>query len=123
MQRSLKQTVMRKIRTAFDQLIFDAGEVLVNKLLRTKNTVIWYRVYWRRMYRQLLAQGISEFTSAVGRQYLFNQFGEFDYAALSKRDKDVIKIINVLCEFYDTGTLVSYRERIGSSWTAPSVNW
>lgn len=103
---------MRKIRTTFDQLIFDAGEVLVNKLLRTKNTVIWYRVYWRRMYRQLLAQGISEFTSAVGRQYLFNQFGEFDYAALSKRDKDVVKIINVLCEFYDTGTLVSYRERI-----------
>ena len=103
---------MRKIRTNFDQLIFDAGEVLANKLLRTKNTVIWYRVYWRRMYRQLLAQGISEFTSAVGRQYLFNQFGKFDYAALSKRDKDVVKIINVLCEFYDTGTLVSYRERV-----------
>ncbi|WPV67054.1 site-specific integrase [Chitinophaga sp. LS1] len=103
---------MRKIRTTFDQLIFDAGEVLLNKLLRTRNTVIWYRVYWRRMYRQLLAQGISEFTSAVGRQYLVNQFGELDYATLSKRDKDLMKIINVLCEFYDTGTLVSYKERI-----------
>jgi integrase len=112
MLRSLNQHVMRTIRTNFDQLIFDAGEVLVNKLLRTKNTVIWYRVYWRRMYRQLLAQGISEFTSTAGRQYLFNQFGKVDYAALSKRDKDVVKIINVLCEFYDTGTLVSYRERI-----------
>lgn len=103
---------MITIRTNFDQLIFDAGEVLLHKLQRSKNTVIWYRVYWRRMHRQLLAQGISEFTSAIGRQYLFNQFGNFDYAALSKRDKDVVKIISVLCEFYDTGTLVSYRERI-----------
>ncbi|WPQ63346.1 site-specific integrase [Chitinophaga sancti] len=103
---------MRKIRTTFDQLIFDAGEVLINKLLRTKSTVIWYSYYWRRMYRQLLTQGISEFTSTIGRQYLINQFGDFDYASLSKHDKDVVKIINVLCEFYDTGTLVSYRERI-----------
>lgn len=64
------------------------------------------------MYRQLSTQGITEFTSAIGRQYLISQFGEFDYATLSKRDKDVVKIVNVLCEFYDTGTLVSYKERI-----------
>lgn len=84
----------------------------MNKLLRTESTVRWYRIYWRRMYHQLLIQGISEFTSSVGRQYLLNQFGEFDYAKLSKRDKDVIKVVNVLSEFYDTGTLVSYKERI-----------
>lgn len=64
------------------------------------------------MYRQLLAQGISEFTSAVGRQYLLDQFSEFEYVSLSKQKKDTIKVINVLCEFYDTGTLVSYRENI-----------
>lgn len=84
----------------------------MNKLLRTPNTIIWYSVYWRRMYRQLSTQGITEFTSIIGRQYLISQFGEFDYATLSKRDKDVVKIINVLCEFYDTGTLVSNKERI-----------
>ncbi|WP_040300168.1 hypothetical protein [Arcticibacter svalbardensis] len=64
------------------------------------------------MYRHLSTQGITEFTSAIGRQYLISQFGEFDYATLSKRDKDVVKIINVLCEFYDTGTLVNNKERI-----------
>ncbi|WP_262482260.1 hypothetical protein [Arcticibacter svalbardensis] len=40
---------MRKIRTSFDQLISGAGDVLVNKLLRTPYTIIWYRVYWWRM--------------------------------------------------------------------------
>ena len=103
---------MRKIKTAFDQLIFDAGEVLRNKLLRAEQTVIWYRIYWRRMQRQLLAEGIDEFTSDVGRKYLSSQFGDSDYATLSKRSKDIIKIVNVLCEFYDTGTLTSRKEQI-----------
>lgn len=103
---------MRKIRTAFDQLIFDAGEVLKNKLLRANNTVLWYRIYWRRIYKELLNSGVTEFTSNIGRQYLLSKFGEDDFASLSKKDKDLIKIVNVLCEFYDTGTLTSYKERI-----------
>lgn len=64
------------------------------------------------MYRSLSSKGITDFNSNIGRQYLLDLFGEFDYATLPKRDKDVIKIINVLCEFYDTGTLVSSKERI-----------
>lgn len=112
MSQLLKQHIMKKIQTAFDQLIFDAGEVLRNKLLRAEQTVVWYRIYWRRMHRQLLARGITEFSSDIGRQYLFSQFGESDYATLSKRSKDVVKIVNVLCEFYDTGTLASRKERI-----------
>jgi len=103
---------MAKINSAFRQLIFDAGEVLKNKLLRTPNTVTWYRIYWRRMYRELLGQGIIEFTSTVGRDYLLKKFGNLDYANLAKRDKDLIKIVNVLCEFYDTGTLMSTKEKI-----------
>lgn len=108
----IKSTAMRKIRNAFDQLIFDAGEELKNKLLRAKKTVIWYRVYWRRMQKELLAKGIAEFTSDIGRQYLLDNFGDYDYATLSKHDKDLIKIVSVLNEYSDTGTLVSYKERI-----------
>ncbi|WAC12422.1 site-specific integrase [Dyadobacter pollutisoli] len=103
---------MRKIRTIFDQLIFDAGEVLRTKLSRTDKTVNWYRIYWRRMWRELRGQSISEFTSDIGRQYLLDRFGELDYATLSKRDKDFVKTVSVLCEFYDTGTIARSRERI-----------
>lgn len=103
---------MRNVSTTFEQLIFDAGEVLRNKLLRAESTVRWYRIHWRTMYRRLLESGITEFTSEIGRQYLLSRFGEADFATLPKRDKDLIKIINVLCEFYDTGTLVSSREQI-----------
>ncbi|WP_114751951.1 site-specific integrase [Pleomorphovibrio marinus] len=108
----LKQRIMRKMQTAFDQLIFDAGEVLRSKLMRADLTIIWYRKYWRRMQRQLLAKGITEFTSEIGRQYLSGQFGESDYAKLPKGSKDIVKIVNVLCEFYDTGTLAGRKERI-----------
>ncbi|WP_170982998.1 site-specific integrase [Dyadobacter frigoris] len=100
------------MHTCFDQLICDAGEVLRIKLLRTDKTVNWYRIYWRRMWREIQNQSIFEFTSDIGRQYLLDRFGELDYATLSKRDKDVVKIVNVLCDFYDTGTIVSSRERI-----------
>jgi hypothetical protein len=103
---------MRKMHTRFDQLIFDAGEVLRTKLLRADGTVNWYRIYWRRMWRDLRGQSIPEFTSDLGRQYLLDRFGQFDYATLSKRDKDFVKTVSVLCEFYDTGTIVRSRERI-----------
>ncbi|WP_207536424.1 tyrosine-type recombinase/integrase [Desertivirga arenae] len=103
---------LSRISHSFNQLIFDAGEVLKNKLLRADGTVKWYRYHWRRMHLCLSSKGITEFNSNIGRQYLLDLFGEFDYAALPKCDKDVVKIINVLCEFYDTGTLVSYKERI-----------
>lgn len=103
---------LRRISHSFNHLIFDAGEVLKNKLLRADGTVKWYRYHWRRMHLRLSSKGITEFNSNIGRQYLLGLFGEFDYATLPKRDKDVVKIINVLCEFYDTGTLVSYKERI-----------
>lgn len=112
MSQLLKNNIMRKTQNAFDQLIFDAGEVLRNKLLRADQTVIWYCKYWRRMQRQLSAKGITVFTSDIGRQYLSSQFGESDYATLPKRSKDIIKIVNVLCEFYDTGTLAGHKERI-----------
>ena len=47
----LKTTILSKTQNAFDQLIFDAGEVLRNKLLRADHTIIWYCKYWRRMQR------------------------------------------------------------------------
>src|SRR5690606_8008750 len=103
---------LSRISHSFNQLIFDAGEVLKNKLLRADGTVKWYRYHWRRMHIRLSSKGITEFNSNIGRQYLLDLFGGFDYATLPKRDKDVVKIINVLCEFSDTGTLVSSTERI-----------
>ncbi|MBE9461314.1 site-specific integrase [Dyadobacter subterraneus] len=103
---------MRKIQTCFDQLIYDAGEVLRTKLLRTDATVNWYRIYWRRMWRELRGKEIPEFTSNLGRQHLLDRFGQLDYATLSKRDKDFVKIVSVLCEFYDTGTITRSRERL-----------
>ncbi|RKO68420.1 integrase [Sphingobacterium puteale] len=102
---------MSKILNTFDRLILDASEVLSNKLLRSKNTVKWYRVYWRQMQRQLAKKGIMDFNSQIGQQYLLDSFGMFDYSTLSKCNKDIVKIVNVLCEYYDTGTLVSTKER------------
>ena len=96
---------MRKIQTCFDQLIYDAGEVLRTKLLRTDSTVNWYRIYWRRMWRELRGKDISEFTSDIGRQYLIDRFAQLDYATLSKRDKDVVKIVSVLVATTNTGQI------------------
>ncbi|HAE68983.1 MAG TPA: hypothetical protein DCG77_17655 [Sphingobacterium sp.] len=75
---------LSKITNSFNQLIFDAGEVLKNKLIRADGTVKWYRYHWRRMHLHLSSAGITEFNSDIGRQYLLGLFGEFDYATLRK---------------------------------------
>ena len=53
---------------------------------------------------------ITDFTSQVGKRYLLSRFGDVDFSTVSKVNKDVVKVISFLCEFYDTGTLFGNKE-------------
>ncbi|WP_158656046.1 hypothetical protein [Sphingobacterium sp. HMA12] len=54
------------------------------------------------------------FNSQIGQLYLLDLFGKFDCSTLSKCNKDIVKIVNVLCEFYDTSTLAAPKRTLRS---------
>ena len=54
-------------------------------------------------------QKISFFHALVGKNYLLEEFGDRDYSRLSKKEKDLVRAISVLCEFQETGS-IQYRK-------------
>ena len=102
---------MQKKWNSFRELSLAAADVLKDKLQRADGTVIWYKYLWRKLGKYMANNGILYFDSTVGKTYLLEQFGDVDYAELRKTDKDVVKVVSVLCEFYNTGTIMTTKER------------
>ena len=103
---------MQKAKKTFNELTIDAADVLKHKLQRAAGTVKWYKHGWKKLGKYMSKHGIQYFTPTIGKNYLLEQFGDLEYIQLPKKDKDVIKIVSVLSEFYKTGTLTAAKERI-----------
>ena len=56
-------------------------------------------------------QKITRFASTVGKKYLLQELGDRDYCRLSKREKDLVKGVHVLCEFHETGSVQPVKEQ------------
>ena len=85
---------------SFDQLSFDAAGFLINKMGRAQETAKQYVCYWRRIKRYMAENKIKQFDSSVGNKYLLLQFGNKDYSNLSKSQKDFVRSIRMLSEFF-----------------------
>ena len=102
---------MKEKCKTFEKLTSLAADFLRNELLRTEGTVYHYHVLWRRLRRYMESRQIEYFDAIVGKDYLLYEFGDRDYSQLSKREKDLIKCVNVLCEFEETGSIQSVKEQ------------
>jgi hypothetical protein len=54
---------------------------------------------------------LQYFDPLVGEKYLLHEFGNRDYGNLTKREKDVIKTVNILSEFHKTGSIQPVKEQ------------
>jgi site-specific recombinase XerD len=54
---------------------------------------------------------MEHFNTEVGKDYLLQEFGNRDYSRLAKREKDLIRSVNVLCEIHETGSIQSAKEQ------------
>ena len=45
------------------------------------------------------------------KQFLLNRLGNRDYWLLSKREKDLVRVVSILCEFHKTGTIEPIKEQ------------
>ncbi len=94
----------------FEELTSNAADFLMQKLLRAQETAKHYHCLWRKVKRYMVVEKIKTFGSTVGKTYLLKEFGNRDYSELSKGEKDLIRAVNVLCEFYNTGSIQPVKE-------------
>jgi len=96
----------------FEELTSNAADFLKNRLLLADGTAIHYHGLWRKVKKHMASQKIKHFDSTVGKEFLLKEFGNRDYGLLSKREKDLVKGVSVLCEFHKTGSIQPVKEQI-----------
>ncbi len=96
---------MKRQWETFQELTSDASTFLKEKLSRSNVTIDRYRFYWRKIEKYMKAKQFTCFDISVGEGFLRDKFGGRDYPELSRHEKDQIKCLNVLCEFYRTGAI------------------
>ena len=74
---------MKLTSKSFEELTVRAGHCLLNKLGRSKMTVKYYNVMWRKVHKYMLLEDISTYSASVGERFLLEQFGKRDYLTLS----------------------------------------
>jgi site-specific recombinase XerD len=102
---------MKNTSRGFEDLTVRAGDCLLKNLGRSRETVKHYNVLWRKIHRYMLLQNINTYSASVGESFLLEQFGMRDYCTLSKNEKDIVRAINVLSEFVNTGRINPLKER------------
>ncbi len=96
---------------SFIELTSSAASFLIQKLRRSPQTMIMLSSLWRKVKRYMDANKITQFDTDAGKQYLLDQFGSKDYGQLSKCEKDLIKAVNVLDEFCNSGSIQPVKEQ------------
>jgi len=102
---------MKEKCKTFVEITSGAADCLREKRSRSEGTIRHYHVLWRKVKKYMESQQIECFDSTVGKDYLLQEFGNRDYSKLSKPEKDLVRGVNILCEFQETGSLLPVKEQ------------
>ena len=105
---------MKATSKTFEELTSGTADFLMKALSRTPATAHHYHCLWRRVKRYMDIHHIRRFDSLVGKEYLLHEFGDRDYNHLTKREKDLVKAVNVLSEFHKTRSIQPVKEQLFS---------
>lgn len=94
----------------FEELTAGAVKCLKEKLRRTPGTLRHYLVLWNRIRRYMNSRKIHFLDSTVCNAFLMDTYADQDFFALSKRDRDMIRAVEILAGYINTGTIVSKKE-------------
>ena len=96
----------------FKVLTAGAEKCLKERLKRSPGTLRHYSILWNRIRYYMESQGIQFLDSAVCNAFLEHAYSKRDFNDLTKRDRDMIKAVEVLIEFINTGTVSPRKEAI-----------
>jgi len=95
---------------SFEDLTTGAANCLKERLRRTPGTVRHYLVLWNRIRKFMDSQEIEFLDSTVCSAFFEHTYSDQNFADLTKRDRDMIKAVEVLDEYINTGTIVPKKE-------------
>lgn len=94
----------------FEELTAGAVTCLKERLGRALGTQHHYLVLWNRIRRYMDSREIRFLDSTICDAFLQNTYADQNFKDLTKRDRDMIRAVQVLAEFIKTGTIVPKKE-------------
>ncbi len=94
------------------EVISKATKYLRERYSRTENTFKHYKRRWGRVKTFMDSHNIRIIDASVCRNYLLNEFNNRDYSDLTKWEQEVVRTVNLLIEFMETGEVQTKKEQI-----------
>jgi site-specific recombinase XerD len=94
----------------FEELTTGAAKCLKERHRRAPGTQRHYLVLWNRIRRYMDSRKIRFLDTTVCDAYLEHTYADQDFMDLTKRDRDMIKAVEVLAEYINTGTIAPRKE-------------
>lgn len=99
-----------KDQRIFEELTAGAAKCLKERLRRAPGTLHHYHVLWNRIRKYMDSRKIRFLDSSICDAFLVHTYADKNFADLTKRDRDMVRAVEVLTEFIDTGTIVPKKE-------------
>ncbi|MFO7882371.1 MAG: site-specific integrase [Kosmotogaceae bacterium] len=103
---------MEKAKETYEEVISKTIEYLRKRFSRADNTLKIYKRHWGKVKSYMDSQNIEDIDASVCRDYLLYEFNNRDFSELTKREKGIVSIVNILIEFLETGAVQIMKEQI-----------
>ncbi len=83
----------------------------LQKLSYSDSRISQYQSAWRRVSEYMKDNGLQYYSATVGEAFIYHLIGERIYDDLDRWEKEIIQCVNVLTEFWETGSIKFRRNR------------
>jgi integrase len=88
---------------SFAELTSSVSDYMRKHYIRSEVTIRNYHWVWRKLEKYMSENAIHDYTPTVGKTFLINRFGlNCDYRKLTTSEKNFIRSIKILSEYYGT---------------------
>jgi site-specific recombinase XerD len=101
---------MENNQMTFEELTKGAVKCLQERLGRSSSTQQHYVVLWNRIKKHMVSREILFLDTSVCEDFLKSEYFNKDFSELTKRDRDMVKAVEILMEYINAGTLVPKKE-------------
>lgn len=100
---------MKNSNNSFDDLFAEAVECLQRQTFST-STIKKYISTWMQIKVFMVKQELQTFNAVVSEKFLLIKFGDYQYEHLTRQQKCIVRRIQFLTEYQETGSVIKKRK-------------